>query len=113
MAAMAVIEASTATWLRLAVVRNCGADKVTNPPRTSITRTRLSSRWRAMVPTMDPRGAPPAWTGATMGSAIGRLDRGVGGRLGPDLAGGGVHHPFLAGLGLGDLGREAALVQHE
>src|SRR5436305_185254 len=113
MAAMAVIDARTATWLRLPAVRNCGAATATSAPMTSMTATRLSSRCRAIAPTIDPRGAPPAWTA---GAAIGSATRGPCGRycrLGLDIAGGRVHHALLGRALAWDLRRDAALVEDQ
>src|SRR6188472_622537 len=113
-AAIAVIDASPATCRRLSAVRNWGATSVTSAPITSITTTRLSSRWRATAPTSDPRGAPPARTVAAIGSATGRPRSGPGrDRLHRDAAGRRVHHGLLGGLGARDLRRDPALVEDE
>src|SRR3954469_6066729 len=115
-AAMAVIEASTATWLMLLAVRNCGAAIVTSAPIASMTSTRVSSRCRAMAPTIEPRGAPPA---CTTGAAIGSATRGTGGcggghvRICLDVPGGGVHDALFRRALARDLGRDAALVQDQ
>src|SRR5262245_43777797 len=105
MAAIAVIDARPATWRRFSAVRNCGATSVTKAPMTSITRTRLSSRWRAIAPTSDPRGAPPACTAAAIGSATGRVLE--------DVAGGGVHDRRLGRPVARDLRRDPPLVEDE
>ncbi len=44
MAAIAVIDARTATWLKFSTDRNCGAMVVTSPPSTNMSATRVSSR---------------------------------------------------------------------
>src|SRR6185503_16886650 len=113
-AAMAVIDARVATWLRLLAVRNWGAASVTPAPSTSMTMTRLSSRWRAMAPTSEPRAIVSTRVGANVVSVI----RGIRGRrvtvgLERNVAGGGEHHPFLGRAAARDLGGDPALVQDE
>src|SRR4051794_1957754 len=116
MAAIAVIDARTATWLMLLAVRNCGAAIVTSAPMASMTSTRVSSRCRAIAPTIEPRGAPPAWTtGAAIGSATGGSGA-CGGRrrrLRLDVSRGRVHDALLGGALARDLRRDPALVQDE
>src|SRR6267143_3835549 len=46
-AATAMTDASTATWLMFEAVRNCGAAIDTRPPSARMIATRLNSRWRA------------------------------------------------------------------
>ena len=78
-AAIAMIAANTVTWVRFETDRNCGAWSATNAPSSSMTATRLSSRWRAMTAS-DPEAGraerPPARADVSHGDRSRRPRRG-------------------------------------
>src|SRR4029079_3279620 len=116
-AATAMIEAWAVTWVRFDADRNCGACVNTNAPSTTMTTTRLSSRWRATARSRRAADEEPDGTATgTVASAIGRSG---GRRLGRGrtglrcLAGRREHHGFLGRVVARALGRDPALVHHE
>src|SRR5262245_47515874 len=101
MAATAVIAARTATWLGLSELSDCGAEWRTNPPLTTMTPTRLSSRCWATVATIVPLPAPEVGTDATCsatGRSLGDADAGHALALRADVAGRGEHDRFFSGV---------------
>src|SRR4030095_2821567 len=108
-AATAMIDAWAVTWVRFDADSSCGAWVKTKAPSTTMTATRLSSRWRAIArrarPGADARKARPA------GPVAPPTDRLRSAALG--RAGRREHHPLLAGLVAGDFRRDRPLVHDE
>src|SRR5450432_310914 len=110
-AATAMIDAWTATWLRLDAVRNCGAASDTMPPSTNMIARRLSSRWRATAASHVPRAG---WLLGMARAGSGTRDRlaaAAHGRVFAGAAGRGEHHPLRRCLTARDLGGEPALME--
>src|ERR1700730_9630074 len=105
MAARAMTEARTATWLRLETVRNWGAPRETSAPSTTMIATRLNSRWRAIAPSHGLRDWAAPMVTVTPGSSLGaRAGVRAGRVVVTHAAGGREHHPFLGRPIARDLG---------